>query len=257
MDATHGTNPYGYPMYALSISDEHGHGVPGAIMITNSESKEEVKLFLQTVTEQIRTDFAEVDTMPFSFSYAMIDKSKAEMAACRELGIKSVLCFFHVLQELQRFVRSAESGVKGKSDQQRIMREVKQLKLCNSRQRFLELSHKFQCNNAACPEVLSRYIPDMAMTLMNANLGIWVKSNIQPTGGMLHVTVPHMTPDVLASINRHQISVHHGDLLVAIIRVVGRVHDWLYDIGHARANDLTALSAIFEASNSQTNWKQG
>lgn len=153
MDAKHGTNPHGYPLYSLSVSDEHGKGVPGAFMITSSESADTVKLFLETVKQKIREDFAEQDSEPFQFSHAMIDKSKAEIAACNELNIFYVLCYFHVLQELQRFLRSSESGVTAKADHQRIICEIE---ACTTRRLFLQRSADFERNNAAFPLVVVR-----------------------------------------------------------------------------------------------------
>ena len=52
----------------------------------------------------------------FTFRFIMIDKSKAEMAAVRQLGLAEqakgyLLCYFHFLQDWERFVRSAQSGV--------------------------------------------------------------------------------------------------------------------------------------------------
>ena len=49
----------------------------------------------------------------FEFGCIMIDKSEAEMAACRALDIKFLLCIFHAMQANERFCKSHKSGVQG------------------------------------------------------------------------------------------------------------------------------------------------
>jgi len=48
----------------------------------------------------------------------MIDKSKAEIAALKRLGIPYLLCIFHMLQDVERFCKSSKSGVHGKENEQ-------------------------------------------------------------------------------------------------------------------------------------------
>ena len=52
----------------------------------------------------------------FVYGFIMIDKAKVEMAAVDDLkrcgeAAGYLLCYFHFLQEWERFIRSAESGV--------------------------------------------------------------------------------------------------------------------------------------------------
>ena len=54
----------------------------------------------------------------FKYGYVMIDKSRQEMAAVHQLVVTLdskgyLLCYFHFLQEWERFLRSKESGVAG------------------------------------------------------------------------------------------------------------------------------------------------
>ena len=156
MDSTGGVVRYGYPLTALAVADEFGNGVPVAFMISNAESADEVQLFVKTVQEQVTKDFAEVGGGECRFKNMMIDKSKAEMSGLSLLEIFWVLCWFHVLQELQRFLRSAESGVRNKEEQQRILREIEELKLCKSRAQFEQRSSVFMSANQAYPHVLQR-----------------------------------------------------------------------------------------------------
>jgi hypothetical protein len=50
------------------------------------------------------------------------------MAAVRESGHTFLLCYFHFLQEWERFLRSSESGVSGPEERHAIMLRLAQLK---------------------------------------------------------------------------------------------------------------------------------
>lgn len=59
----------------------------------------------------------------------MIDKSKQEMAAVRQLVLTGdaddyLLCYFHFLQDWERFLRSKDSGVSGREMQHRLLLEL-------------------------------------------------------------------------------------------------------------------------------------
>lgn len=58
----------------------------------------------------------------------MIDKSKAEMAAIRESGVTFLLCYFHVLQDWERFLRSSSSGVRSAEDRHGVILSIARLK---------------------------------------------------------------------------------------------------------------------------------
>lgn len=56
----------------------------------------------------------------------MIDKSQAEIAAVKELvstgdATDWLLCYFHFLQEWERFLSSADSGVAARGERHRLM----------------------------------------------------------------------------------------------------------------------------------------
>lgn len=62
----------------------------------------------------------------FKYGKIMVDKAKNEIAAIRLLELAGeadghLLCYFHFLQEWERFLRSAESGVSGKEAQHRVI----------------------------------------------------------------------------------------------------------------------------------------
>lgn len=76
----------------------------------------------------------------FKYGYIMMDKSSQEMAAVRQLvltgdAIGFLLCYFHVVQDWERFVRSSESGVADKGMQHRVLVEL--AKLAHSRDKRL------------------------------------------------------------------------------------------------------------------------
>lgn len=59
--------------------------------------------------------------------YCMIDKSKTEIAALSALGITHLLCLFHMLQDWERYLRSAESGIKDVDERLAILTQLKDL----------------------------------------------------------------------------------------------------------------------------------
>jgi len=65
----------------------------------------------------------------FVFKYIMIDKSQTEMAAVRLLVAKGfakgfLLCYFHIMQDLERFVSSSDAAVPEKAERKRIIHAV-------------------------------------------------------------------------------------------------------------------------------------
>ena len=62
----------------------------------------------------------------FKYGFIMIDKAKAEMAAVHQLELTGdalgwLLCYFHYLQDWERYLTSSESGVSGKLAQHSLM----------------------------------------------------------------------------------------------------------------------------------------
>lgn len=62
----------------------------------------------------------------FKYGDIMIDKSKTEIAAVNQLVSTGdargwLLCYFHFLQEWERFLTSSESGVSGKEARHSVM----------------------------------------------------------------------------------------------------------------------------------------
>jgi hypothetical protein len=59
--------------------------------------------------------------------YAMIDKSPTEMKALSDCAIIYFLCYFHVLQAWERFLRSAASKVSNKDSRNSVLADVMHL----------------------------------------------------------------------------------------------------------------------------------
>jgi len=76
----------------------------------------------------------------FKYSWIMIDKSKTEIAAVRLLVLAGnakghLLCYFHFLQDWERFLVSKESGV-SKQEKNDIMVDLAELMHCGSEEVF-------------------------------------------------------------------------------------------------------------------------
>jgi hypothetical protein len=78
----------------------------------------------------------------FKYGFVMIDNSKTEKAAVRQLWVTGdakgyLLCYFHFLQDWERFLISKEAGV-SKEEKNAIMVELAELMHCRSKQLFLK-----------------------------------------------------------------------------------------------------------------------
>ena len=98
----------------------------------------------------------------------MIDKSKAEIAALKRLGIPYLLCIFHMLQDVERFCKSSKSGVHGKENEQLRMRIYRYLRA---------VQVKPHCRNDGCWAML--YFADMLATGCMAHCIIFVQLHLQ------------------------------------------------------------------------------
>ena len=77
----------------------------------------------------VRLQAQEVGDGSFKYGFVVIDKSKTEMAAVRLLqnsgdALGWLLCYFHMLQDWERFLSSAESGVSEKKARHAIMMKL-------------------------------------------------------------------------------------------------------------------------------------
>jgi len=93
-------------LYAVVAPDEYGEAVPIAYMITSHEGSEPVITFLNTLKGACPELAPRV---------IVIDKSDAEILAIRECDLSSAeirLCFFHIMQAWQRWLKRSDNGVK-------------------------------------------------------------------------------------------------------------------------------------------------
>lgn len=77
----------------------------------------------------------------FTYGHIMIDKSLTEMAAVHLLVLSGdalgwLLCYFHMLQDWERFLSSAESGVVGREAQHNVMLALARLAHCREESAF-------------------------------------------------------------------------------------------------------------------------
>ena len=54
LDATGGTNKYGYMFFTLLVQDDFGRGVPVSFMISSSEDADVVQMFLEKAADGVR-----------------------------------------------------------------------------------------------------------------------------------------------------------------------------------------------------------
>lgn len=88
----------------------------------------------------------------FQYGWVMIDNSKTEKAAVRQLELTRVargflLCYFHFLQDWERFLISKESGV-GKLEKNNIMVQLRELMHCRNEELFKKKVGGHGCKHA-------------------------------------------------------------------------------------------------------------
>ncbi|XDV36723.1 hypothetical protein PO909_006453 [Leuciscus waleckii] len=137
-DATHCVNQYSFPLFTLLVRDDHGHGVPVAYIITSSETQETLTLALQ----RLRPLFPKP---PRCF---MVDKDMSEINALNDVFPESdvLLCWYHVLQAVVRWLMKSDSGVSGpqnSSIRKEIIDYFKKMKACPMKADFDRVAKKF------------------------------------------------------------------------------------------------------------------
>jgi len=121
------------------VQDEYGNGVPVAFSIATEENDDEVQRFLKGTASAVGGNFA--------FKHIMIDKSTTEISAIGGLDgeVKYLLCFFHMLQEWERFLRSSDSGgVKSDEDRAAILIDIAYMKKAGDEAVFAAAYERFK-----------------------------------------------------------------------------------------------------------------
>ncbi|XP_049435956.1 uncharacterized protein LOC125891013 [Epinephelus fuscoguttatus] len=124
LDATYkGITQYGFVLYAVAIKSDHGRGVPVAFFILSEESSQYLSLCLQKLQEA---------ASPFHPRYIMIDRDVKKMEAIRNVfpHAKTLLCWFHVLQAVHRWMLRQEGCNKNPVVRYEVIRSMILLKQC-------------------------------------------------------------------------------------------------------------------------------
>ncbi|KAH7620903.1 hypothetical protein NADE_003512 [Nannochloris sp. 'desiccata'] len=129
LDAVYGLSAYGYPILTALVRDDYGNGCPVAFCIADGEEATICSTFLSTIAAAAEMEI----------SHVMMDKSKSQIASCKQLGIKYLLCIFHMLQDFEKFCKSQKSGIFGKDNKGlrvKIYRELRELQYCENKSTF-------------------------------------------------------------------------------------------------------------------------
>jgi len=101
----------------------------------------------------------------FKYKFVMIDKSKTEIAAVNVLAAEGLacswlLCYFHFLQEWERFLVSKESGVEERADRHMVLVMLARLAHIKERAVFeAEVSNTAAGSALRCGAALRRNAP--------------------------------------------------------------------------------------------------
>ena len=144
MDGTGGTNKNGFLLVTMLVVDECNNGCPTGYMITSSQDADVHQTFIEKMRDAVRNKVA--SGADFDFNKFMIDKSTTEMAAIRAaLGRDAyLLCYFHLLQEWERYARRADGGgVKTPDERSSLLRWIERLAHCTNKRDFKRLEKEF------------------------------------------------------------------------------------------------------------------
>ena len=100
---------YRYPLWILVCQDsETGEGITCAFAVANANTPANIAKFLSFIQDQVWKNVAE-DWDPI----VMIDKDPSESLACAQLGLRYILCNFHVsvtlLQRMNQYCKRVEN----------------------------------------------------------------------------------------------------------------------------------------------------
>ncbi|KAG7669046.1 hypothetical protein KSW81_004056 [Nannochloris sp. 'desiccata'] len=76
LDAVYGLSAYGYPILTALVRDDYGNGCPVAFCIADGEEATICSTFLSTIAAAAEMEI----------SHVMMDKSKSQIASCKQLG---------------------------------------------------------------------------------------------------------------------------------------------------------------------------
>ncbi|XP_070546630.1 uncharacterized protein [Ptychodera flava] len=136
VDATYsGVTAYGFTFYCLLVRDTFGHGTPIAFFVISQENEKNI----HTCFEKFKITNPEVSPRAF-----MVDKDYKEIHVISSLYPMSdvLLCWFHVLQAVQRWLTKSESDISGLANQDKrkaVVKYMSAMKQCTTEEAFQEM----------------------------------------------------------------------------------------------------------------------
>ncbi|XP_076144157.1 uncharacterized protein LOC143126130 [Alosa pseudoharengus] len=141
MDASYkGLTSYGYALYALLLVNQTGRGVPFAYLIMSHESSATLQLCLTKLCSR---------NPNFYPRSVMIDRDLKELNAIRQVfpNTKVLLCWFHVLQAVHRWLTSRDGGNLSTEERNTVMHGMHSMKACSTEEKFVTVF------NAICKDL--------------------------------------------------------------------------------------------------------
>jgi len=96
-------NVYGYPLWLLNYEDENGRGAPGVTFISNKQDGATIIKMFQALYDK----YPQVSPQCF-----MTDKDLANIFAFNHLGIRYLLCNWHIYTAIIKEIVLLQLGVK-------------------------------------------------------------------------------------------------------------------------------------------------
>jgi hypothetical protein len=112
----------------------------------------EVELFISKMRLVIKSV-----TPSFDFTYFLVDKAKAAMSAIGKEGHKFILCYFHMLQDFERFAKTRDSGIKSKEERALLLLGMAALRDIDDETVFKNKAKDFERAWAEYPKVLTYF----------------------------------------------------------------------------------------------------
>ncbi|KAJ1103517.1 hypothetical protein NDU88_000940 [Pleurodeles waltl] len=130
-----GKAPDGFAIYALIVSDNFENGVPVCTFITSEDTEDSISACLHELK------MASPSTLPSAF---MIDKEVKYIGAIQKIYPTSriLICWFHVLQEINQWLCKKESGISGPDsydERKKVLDFVAVLKNCATEEAFFRV----------------------------------------------------------------------------------------------------------------------
>ncbi|XP_077864593.1 uncharacterized protein LOC102808709 [Saccoglossus kowalevskii] len=159
IDATYrGVTAYGYAFYCVMVHNNAGHGVPVAYVIISKETKEVLERCFSKIRDSCDSVYPRV---------IMVDKDITEISALRCTFPNSdiLLCWFHVLQAVHRWLVKRDGGLSGQCNTAKgnlVMEAMYKMRDCLTKEQFDETSKVVteEIDNKVGNTCISNYLRD-------------------------------------------------------------------------------------------------